>query len=242
MQLLAKLGIRICIGAFILLNLSCQQKNDERTVILDIEQQLMDGVASGDRNLWDKYLLDSCLITIEDGTRLSKKEYLEGMQPLPATHVGRIKILSPRVVSLGRNVYVISYIVDEYLDLYNQHIHTQYMASNTWVKRDGWKLASMQVFEIPKNPNPISHTPDVKDIIGVYRLSDEVTYTIALDDSGTLTGRRSGRAPQELFRESGDVYFDNNPRVRKIFVRTSGAVTHMIDRRAGEDLLWTKMK
>jgi len=58
-----------------------------------------------------------------------------------------------------------------------------------------------------------------------------------------LTGMQSGGTPRPLLAELKDVLFiAGRPRVRMIFQRDAeGRVIGFIDRREGEDLVWTRV-
>ena len=230
-----------CIFSF--LNIKCTSSFDEGSLkesIINIEQKLMDGVAAGDRGLWSAHMVDSCIITIEDGTRLTAQQFIGDLNPLPSSYTGTIKVTEPKFFAMDENTAAISYVADEHLELYGQHIHTQYAVTNTWINRGGWKLVAMQTFEILKNPTPIDLPIDVDELSGVYSLSEGIEYSIAVE-SGKLMGQRSGRTKEELFREAGNVYFSKNARVRKIFVKEGTRITKMLDRRSGNDIVWTKI-
>jgi len=61
-------------------------------------------------------------------------------------------------------------------------------------------------------------------------------------DGDHLVAERTGRAPQLLLPESGDVFFTpGHPRTRRIFLRApDGGVVGFADRREGTDLVWTR--
>ncbi len=82
---------------------------------------------------------------------------IEELNPLPAGYGGRIQIIEP-ICKVYGNTAVITFINDEYLELFNQKIHTQYHQSDTWLNENGqWKIISLQLFEIPKNPPPVTN-------------------------------------------------------------------------------------
>ena len=43
----------------------------------------MDAVAAGDRAVWDRVMDDTCVVTGEEGEKLTKAEFLKGLRPLP---------------------------------------------------------------------------------------------------------------------------------------------------------------
>src|SRR5450432_3070291 len=60
--------------------------------LIGIEQTLMNAIPSGDTMLWDHYLDDRFFIVTEDGTRLSRAEFIASMEPMPKGYSGWIKI------------------------------------------------------------------------------------------------------------------------------------------------------
>jgi hypothetical protein len=207
------------------------------------EQSLLDAIAIGDKNVWAKYLHDSCLITLETSGIISKQKFIDSLKPLPKGYVGHINVINPRYKIYG-NTAVLSFVDDEYLELYNQKIHTQYLQTDTWIKEKGeWKLIAMQLFEIPKNPKPIQCDSTIlKQYTGSYYLSNERTCTVKLEN-GRLMVKKGESNPQELFAQTEQVFFRNGDgRVDIIFLKNDYGSFNMIERREGEDLVWKKMK
>lgn len=208
------------------------------------EQKLADAIAVGDKAVWDAALHDSCMITVEDGSYTTKAELLKDFNPLPPAYKGMIKIIDPKLKVYG-NTAVITYISDEYLELYGQKIHTQYRQSNTWVKLKGvWKKIDMQVFEIPKNPPPVTMSETVLlKYTGTYELSNDRKCVVSID-KGKLYTKKNDKEPVELLAETENVFFrKTDGRIRVIFVKESGSDKYkMIERRAGEDVVWSTVK
>ena len=211
--------------------------------ILRNKQQLMDAVAAGDTQVWLSYLHEDCLIAVEDGKILSRQELVSSMKPLPAGYNGRIVIIEPRYQRYDDTV-VITFINDEYLELFGQNIHTQYRQTDTWKNFDNeWKMVAMQLFEIPKNPPPI-RLPESVSIryIGTYALSSDRKCRITVQD-GKLYAEKTGREKEELLPETENIFFrQNDGRVRVIFTKDTANNYNLIERRAGEDLIWKNEK
>ena len=211
--------------------------------LLGYEQALMDGVATGDKALWNKYLHDSCLIAIENGEAVTKQKMIAELNPLPKGYIGKIKIIEPRCQMYG-NTAVISFINDEYLELYGQKIHTQYRQTDTWVKTSSeWKLVAMQVFEIPKNPPPVTVSETIlKQYNGTYQLSHERKCRVYVE-AGKLYAQKDEKNIQELLPETENVFFrKGDGRVNVIFLKNTDGTYQMIERREGEDLVWKQSK
>ena len=205
------------------------------------EQALADAIAVGDKAIWNKYLHDSCLITIEDGSTLDKKKFLDELNPLPKGYVGRINVIEPQLQVHGKTA-VLTFIDDEYLELYNQKIHTQYRQTNTWINFNGqWKIIAMQLFEIPKNPPAIVVNSEIlNQYAGTYVLSTDREAFVYVE-GGKLFVKKGERPAQELFAQTDNVFFrKGDGRVDIIFLKDSGGQLRMIERREGEDLVWKK--
>jgi len=205
-------------------------------LIKGYEQQLADAVALGDTNVFKKYLHDSCIITTEDGSVISRAQLLSELRPLPAGYVGKIIIIEPKLARYG-NTAVFSFIDDEYLELYNQKIHTQYKQTDTWMQVNGqWKKISMQLFEIPKNPPPITVDSNLlRRHEGNYALSSDLVCSVYVEN-GKLFVKKKNRPATELFAETENVFFrKGDGRVDVIFLQD-----RMIERREGEDLVWKR--
>ena len=204
------------------------------------EQEMVDAIAIGDKNVWKKNLHDSCMVTIEDGATIGKQKMIDELNPLPKGYLGRIQIIEPQLKAYG-NTAVLTFIDDEYLELYNQNIHTQYRQTDTWINVNGqWQVIAMQLFEIPKNPLPVAiNTTILKQYAGTYSLSAERKASVYVEQ-GKLYVKKGDRPPQELFAQTENVFFrKGDGRVDIIFLKHNG-VLRMIERREGEDLVWKK--
>jgi Domain of unknown function (DUF4440) len=205
------------------------------------EQQLMDAIAVGDTTVWQNFLHEDCLIAVEDGKTLSHNELVSSIKPLPAGYNGRIVVIEPNY-QLYDNTFVLSFINDEYLDVFGQKIHTQYRQTDTWKNFDGeWKMIAMQLFEIPKNPLPVTLPESVLTrYIGTYVLSGDRKCTITVE-GGRLYAEKTGREKEELLAETENLFFrKNDGRGRVIFMKDPVTAYQLIERRAGEDLVWKR--
>jgi len=224
---------------FSLQSLAQTASDDILKALVRNEQELVDAIAVGDRAVWMKHLHDQCLIAIEDGSTMTKQQFIEELNTLPAGYVGRIQIIQPTVRAHGQTA-VLSFVDDEYLELYHQKIHTQYRQTDTWMNIDGeWRIIAMQLFEIPKNPPPITVDSTVlKRYAGTYVLSAEKKCVVSVEN-GKLYVQKGKNQPQELLGETENVFFrSGDGRVNVIFRKQSDGAFLMIERREGEDLVW----
>jgi hypothetical protein len=209
--------------------------------ILQNEQKLVDAIAIGDTATWLGFLYKDCLIAVEDGKMLSFGEFISSLKPLPAGFSGHIKIIDP-VFRHHDNTAVISFVDDEFLELFGQKIHTQYRQTNTWKEIDGrWQIIALQLFEIPKNPPPVVVTKSILErYAGTYALSEERQCVVTLEDTA-LFAQKSGRAKEELLAETANVFFrKEDGRVRVLFIDDGKGGINMVERRAGEDVIWKR--
>jgi hypothetical protein len=209
-----------------------------------IAQELMDAIAPGKKEVWDKYLADTCLIHEENGRVLTKADLLKEFDPLPPGYVGKIKVTDVRVQDYG-NVAIITHRNKEELQLYRQLLKTEFGSTDTFLRFDGqWKMIASHIAVYPAELTPTTiGSEKLKRFVGTYQLTPEVQYTITLEGN-KLFGQRTGRPKEELFTESDTRLFKKGaPRGVKVFVADQkGNFIKMIDRRDNVDLVWTRMK
>ena len=208
-------------------------------------QELLDAIAPGKKEVWEKYLAEGSIYADEEGRVLTKDELLKELTPLPAGYIGSIKMGDAKVL-VQDNVIVLSHLDREELELYGQKIVTNYHATDTWAKQsDGqWRRVSTQVMAIPNERKPAKIDSKVLDAyLGQYQLSPEVTYTISREGE-RLFGQRTGRNKEELLPLCVDIFYRKGIwRGEKVFDRDAqGVVVRMLDRRENNDLVWKKIR
>jgi len=211
--------------------------------ILAITQALLDAVVSGDTIVWDRYMAADGFITEEDGVVRTKQEQLRFMRPLTKGYTRKITITHP-VLKFFENTAVLCIVPADHLEVGGQAINTTYNETDVFVRNKGeWQLLSSHVAEILAPPGTIlPDTQALADYAGTYQLAAGITFLVYLED-GKLYGQRQGRSAQQLLGETIDVFFTREQLAhRRIFVRNgAGQVIRMIDRRAGNDLVWNKI-
>ena len=205
-------------------------------------QALVDAIAPGERSVWERYTDPSFVYVTEDNEVKSRKATLEDLKPLPSGYSGWIEVQEFQCRDFG-SFAVTTYIMDEHETVEGHELHARYRGSDTWRAAEaGWRLVASQVYAVPQDParGELS-SARLADYEGVYSLSPETRETIRRD-SDHLVAERTGRAPQILMPESGDVFFTpGRPRTRRIFTRApDGSVSGFADRREGTDLVWTR--
>ena len=205
-------------------------------------QALVDAIAPGERAVWEHYTDSAFTYVTEDNEVKSRAQMLEDLKPLPSGSSGWIVVEGFRCTDFG-NFAVTTYIMDEHETVEGHALHARYRGSDTWrATGGGWRLVAAQVYAIPGDPPRTKLTSArLAEYAGLYSLS-AATHQAIRPDGDHLIAERTGRAPQLLLPESGDVFFTpGRPRTRRIFTRASdGRVSGFADRREGSDLVWTR--
>jgi ketosteroid isomerase-like protein len=207
-------------------------------------QELMDAVAPGKAEVWQRYLLDDAVYLDENGVVYDKAALLKELTPLPEGLVGRIEV-DRFQVKLHGDTAVAAAEIQEYLDYHGQQLRTRFRFVDTWLRTpDGWRLAARHTAAVLKDPPAVSlSAEELCAYAGEYRLTPAITTTVRCTKDG-LIAERSGRPPATYLPEVRDVFFvAGQPRSRRIFTRdAAGAVTGFVDRREGEDVRWQKSR
>ncbi|MGH8158546.1 MAG: nuclear transport factor 2 family protein [Rhodanobacter sp.] len=217
---------------------------DDRSMITQYEQQLVDAVTNGKPEVWVKYLDPDVIYAEEDGTYKGKDAMVKEIRPLPKGLGGDIKVALLSYHEDGDTaVALFRQIETEYY--YGQTIHANYLTNTVWRKRaDGWKQIEGQVLAEKTDPSSITlPAGDLGKFAGTYKLrNSEPTYALTLAD-GKLMGARPGKMSSQWNAETRDVFFiKGDPRIRKIFQYDEhGGVTGFIERRESWDVVWDKV-
>jgi hypothetical protein len=206
-------------------------------------QQLMDAVATGDRDPWTRYLHDDLVYAAEDGTTKSKAQLLDEIRPLPKDIWGKLRLTQFRTRRHGTTA-IANYVAEEDEGYFGQTIHARYLSTDTWIETgSGWRLVASQVLALRDDPPAVELAASkLEEYVGVYALTPEVTYTIRLEGHG-LIGQRTGRKPETLKVELADCLFvPGQPRLRKIFRRDDKSrVTGFVERRETWEIAWRRL-
>lgn len=206
--------------------------------------ELLGAIATGDTGVWKRYTHERLIYVSEANEVLTRAQLLEQLKPLPKGLTGKLKTSGFRAEVHG-DVAVTTYIGDEWLDYHGQIIENDFRTTDTWLKtKDGWKLIASQVLAVLFDPPAIALPRETLcGYNGTYRLTPEITTTIASTEDG-LTSERAGRPAATFRAEVRDVFFQpGQPRTRRIFLRDAkGAVTAFVDRREGLDVRWVKIE
>src|SRR6185312_15485000 len=208
-------------------------------LIKRLSQEFSDASASGDAKVLGKLLDDRVVFMNEGGDMPSKKDIVDGAQPVPAGTSHKLEQTDFKI-ELHGNVAVTSFTDVSTLDFHGQTLHSRYLSTEVWLKESGgWKMISSQTMAAQDDPPAVSLPEKVLDeYAGTYRAGADFTYRIERHGN-ELTGTAQGAQPVALKAELRDVLFTpGQPRTRRIFQRdTHGKVTGFVSRREGHDLV-----
>ena len=122
-------------------------------------QELLDAIAPGKKEVWEKYLAEGSIYSDEEGNVKTKEEILKEFNPLPKGYIGSIKMGEPKVL-IQENVIALSHRDREELELYGQKIVTYFHSTDTWAKqRWSWRIIATQIMAIPNERKPMAINP-----------------------------------------------------------------------------------
>lgn len=206
-------------------------------------QELMDSVAAGNKEPFQKYFADDCLFFDEKGRDMDKAALVKDIAPLPKGYSGTIKVVRPQSRILG-DTAILSYDMDELEVVYGQKLNARYHATDTWMYRAGtWQIVASQVLRYYEDPAVGESDPKLMDLyVGEYELAPGVTMTVSTKGN-KLYAQRVGRAREELLPEANGIFFRKGVEGRRLFhVGRDGKPDSLIDRRNNEDLIWKKVR
>jgi Domain of unknown function (DUF4440)/Domain of unknown function (DUF3471) len=212
--------------------------------LVAITREILDSVSAGKgKEVWTRYLLPDCIIADSFGHIGTRAEIVGQLpaQPSPANH---LEIANP-TVRVDGDTAILSYDLTERQDVYGQAVVERFHTTDTYVRRDGaWRVLSSQGTQLAAGEPPVgrAHPESYASLVGTYRIAPEITYTVTREGDH-LFGQRNGRPKEELLPETPDVFFRRGIPGQRIFDRDeSGKVVRMIDRQAGQDLVWARVE
>ncbi|MEX0643950.1 MAG: nuclear transport factor 2 family protein [Parvularculaceae bacterium] len=207
-----------------------------------ITQEMLDAIAPGRVDVWEKFLDDGLIHVDETGAVRTKAELIAELAPLPPGLDGNLKVDAFRM-RLHGDIAVVAHEDQEYLNYHGQELHSRFRSLDTWRRTpEGWRLIAQQTAAVLKDPPPIQLPREALcAYAGRYRLTDAIETTIACAEK-SLISKREGRPDAIYLAETADMFFaPGAPRTRRYFQRNAtGAVTGFADRREGEDILWRR--
>lgn len=152
-------------------------------------QALADALAPGDKAPWEAVLAPDFSVVTEDGEVLDRKQFLDGLRPLPAGFSGQIRVVDLTVKDLG-GAAVARYVLDETETIFGQVLHTKYLETDTYRRASPWQMVASQVTVVPRDMDPVDvDRRGWAALAGEYRLSEKTArrYRVFLRD-GSLYG------------------------------------------------------
>ena len=209
--------------------------------LVAMAQLLMDAITTGDTAVWARHIVPTWFIADEEGRIIPRKEFLETLKPLPPGQSGTLTVLNPTLVG-ARDVAVISYDIDEVHHFYDQLLLTRFHATDTYVRRGGrWVQQASHLSATPR-PIPGIRVPQelARTYAGTYRLTPDITLSIAPRDSG-LVMTTAGRPEQRLHALDDRMFIRHGVRGFWVFQRDStGMVKRLTNWRDNNAVVWTR--
>jgi len=208
------------------------------------EQALMDAVAAGDRSAWERVMDDTCVVTGEEGEKLTKAEFLKGLRPLPQGLSGTIVVRELTVQDVD-NVAIVRFLLDESETVFGQQLATKYRNTDVFKRSgDSWTLVATHTSVITADPpaQPVP-TDGWSKLAGTYRLlPDGWSFHVVLRD-GQLFGGRDPNALRLLIPMSPTAFVLKGSLGEWLFVTDSqGKGTRIVNLRKFEPLVWTRVE
>lgn len=216
---------------------------DPATELRARDQAMLDAWGTGNKAAFEQALSADAIYIDENGGIYTRAELLSQVTPLPARVSGHIAIASWRLKVKGDTALVV-HRDDESENWHGHALKAQYIMSETWWRENGaWKLALLHVYVVAKDPPAVLlPLPAIDAYAGRYKAAPELLDVIARDRDG-LTLSYNGKKAKPLRVESPDMLFvPGEPRFRYIFERDRmGRITGFIERREGENILWSRV-
>ena len=205
-------------------------------------QEMLDAVAAGRKEVWDKSLHEDVVFTSEDGEVLDRAKLLEGLKPLPAGVGGSIRVIDFAARVHG-SVAITTYVSDEDESYHGQKLHCQYRTTDTWLQTgDGWRLIASETIALRGDPPSVDLPASlISEYPGRYALTPDIEFEIRRKGDG-LEGQQTGKPAKPLRAEAPDVMFvPGSPRYRYVFQRGSGGkIKGFAQRREAWDIAWKR--
>ena len=207
------------------------------------EQALMDSVAAGDTRSWETTLDVDFEATSEEGEVLDRATLLASLRGLPPGLTCSIAVRELTVQEQPAFA-IVRYLADEKETVFGQQLATKYRVTDTF-RRDGktWKLLASHTSVVTQDP-PAQKVSSERwpSLVGAYRLlPDGWTFTVELRD-GQLFGGRDPQRMRRLIPLTSNAFVQQGGLGEWIFeTDAAGKVTHILDFRKFEPLVWTRV-
>ena len=211
--------------------------------IVSLSQELLDAIAPGKAEVWERLLADDALIIDEFGRRQDKRQALGDLRPLPSGLSGSISLRDPQVRLWG-DTAVIDCEALEQESVFGQRLTVRYRFLATWVRRSGaWRLAAMQDVTVPTDPPALGvRGLRLNDYPGTYRYSPDRAWVVRRKGDILTYSRRAGGKEEALSPVALDVFTDGSDEKNLIVFQrdAAGRVDRLVERRKYNDLVMTR--
>ncbi len=208
----------------------------------DVEQGLMNAVGSGDKNVWERVMDPSCIITSEEGQVMTRQEFLDDLRPLPPGLRGGIAVKDLAVQEFP-TFAVVRYLADEWETVFGQMLKTQYRITDSF-RRDGesWRMVASHTAVVTRDPPPqVASGARWPSFVGTYQLlPDGWTFTVELRQ-GRLYGGRDPKNLRPFVALTPDAFVLSGRLGEWLFVVEPGEPARIVNFRKFEPLVWTRV-
>jgi ketosteroid isomerase-like protein len=210
-----------------------------RAELVALTRELMDAIAPGKAEVWDRLLAEDAIVVDEFGRKQGKRDAVKDLKPLPAGFSGTIEVRDPEVHAFG-DTAVIDFEAYEQEKVFDQQLVVRYRFLGTWLRRgDGWKLVAMQDLTLPSDPPALPvRGLRLDDYPGTYRYGPGRAFTIRRSGEGLVLATRAGGKEVALSPVAPDVFTDRGEEKNLLIFQRgrSGRVERLIERRKFSDL------
>ncbi|WP_394827616.1 nuclear transport factor 2 family protein [Pendulispora albinea] len=211
--------------------------------LVQVTQELLDAIAPGKKEVWDRYLAADAIYTDENGKTFTRKEFLEELKPLPPYARGTLKI-KHSIVRLSSDHAVVVHQDEENEEIYGQKITTGFVITDTWrLRQNRWELLASSVVGLASDPVAVKlGSARLDAFAGEYSVGSGASFVVRREGDH-LVAAREGRPPIALYAEGDGLFFARGSTDRWAFVADdSGAIAEMRQRRRGNDVVWKKKR
>ncbi len=207
------------------------------------EQSLMDAIAVGDREPWQRVMDDSCVITTEEGEVLTKKDFLKQLTPLPTGLSGSIQVTDLTVQEFA-DFTIARFRLNETETVFGQQLATKYRVTDTFRQQgQEWKMVASHTSVVTSDPQAQRvSTADWGSLVGRYQLiPNGWIFNVSLRQDG-LYGGREGKAAKRMIPLAPNVFVLTGSLGEWIFVTDKrGPASRIVEFRKFEPLVWTRI-
>ena len=207
------------------------------------EQSLMDAIATGNRQPWDRIMDSGFVITTEEGQIIGREQFLKDLRPLPPGLTGSITVRDLTVQEFP-TFAVLRYLADEWETVFAQRLTTQYRVTDTFRKNGStWKIVASHVAVVTTDPPAQQVASDGwPGLAGTYQiLPDGWTFHVVLRD-GQLFGGRDPAKLKRFIPLTPDAFVLQGSLGEWLFVvGPDGKAMRIVDFRKFEPLVWTRV-